>query len=78
MNLVIYTNETFEEEQALYDVTNKKVLLKGDYYHDKIRSKISGYLFAKEVDEDEVQDIEIDQNHELFEVLDFYDGSEDW
>ena len=77
MNLVIYINETFEEEQAVYDVDNKKVLLKGDYYHDKISAKISGYLTAKDIDEDEVEDIYIDQDHEMFNVLEFYDGSED-
>ena len=77
MNVVIYINETYEEEQALYDVDSQKVLLKGDYYHDKISAKISGYLIAKNIEEDEVEDIYIDQNHELFKVLEFYDGSED-
>ena len=77
MNLVIYINETYEEEQALYDNDNNKVLLKGDYYHDKISSKISGYLFAKGIDESEVEDVYIDQDHVLFDALEFYDGSED-
>ena len=77
MNLVIYINETYEEEQALYDIDNQKVLLKGDYYHDKISAKISGYLLAKGVDEDEVEEVYIDQYHILFDFLKFYDGSED-
>lgn len=77
MSLVIYVNETFEEEQALYDADKKKVILKGDYYHDKISAKIEGYLFAKGIDEDDVEHVYIDQDHELFEVLEFYDGSDD-
>lgn len=77
MNLVIYINETYEEEKALYDIDRDEVVIKGDYYHDKIDHVIEGYLIAKEIDEDAVEDIWIDQNHELFEKLDFYDGSLD-
>lgn len=77
MNLVIFVNETFEEEKALYDLDKKEVLLKGDYYHDKIDFVIEGYLIAKDVDSDDVEDVWIDQNHELFDELEFYDGSDD-
>jgi hypothetical protein len=77
VNLVVYINNTFEEEKALYDLDERRIIIKGDYYHDKIDHVIEGYLIAKDIDEDEVEDIWIDNNHEMFEELEFYDGSMD-
>lgn len=75
MNLIIYVNDTFEEEKALYDLDEKEVLLKGDYYHDKIDYKISGYLLALGIDEEDVVEENIDSKHELFKELEFYNDS---
>lgn len=72
VNLVIYVNDNFEEEKALYNLDSKQVIVKGDYYHDKIDSVIEGYLLAKCIDSDSVEDIWIDQNHEMFKELEFY------
>jgi hypothetical protein len=43
MKLVIFANKHYEEEKALMDLDKKEVLLKGDYYHDKIDNVIEGY-----------------------------------
>ena len=77
MNLVIYINDTHEEEKALYDLDRGKIVLKGDYYHDKIDYLISGYLMGKDIDEDSIEEIYINSYHELFEELEFYDGNLD-
>lgn len=72
-SLVIYINEHYEEEMALYDLENEEVILKGDYYHEKISFVIEGYLYALGLKEDEDVPMEhIDKTHELFETLDFY------
>ena len=42
--LIIYINETFEEEKALVDLATMKTLEKGDYYHDKINQTIDGFI----------------------------------
>lgn len=44
MKLKIVVNNICQEELALVDINNKKVLIKGDYYHDKIKEYINGYL----------------------------------
>lgn len=44
MKLKIVVNNVCEEEMALVDITNNKVLVKGDCYHDKIKEYIKGYL----------------------------------
>lgn len=75
MNLIIYTNEEFEDEKALFDLDSKKVLLKGDQYHDKISGKIEGYLDALndfEIYCEEVDSEWIDRNHEHFKLVGFY------
>lgn len=72
-SLVIYINGHYEEEMALYDLENNEVILKGDYYHEKISFVIEGYLYALGLKEDEDVPREyIDKTHELFETLDFY------
>ena len=42
MELIVYTNSTFTEEQALS--VDGAVVLQGDYYHDKITDKINGFI----------------------------------
>jgi hypothetical protein len=40
-------NTTLTEEMALVEVSaNNKVILNGDYYHDKIQERIEGFLYA--------------------------------
>ena len=41
MKLIIFINSTMEDEQALVNSENNEILLKGDYYHDKL-STIQG------------------------------------
>jgi hypothetical protein len=73
MNLIIYINEHFEDERALFDLDNNKILLMGDYYHDKIDAKIEGYLLALDIDEDDVAEEWIDKTHKHFKQLGFYE-----
>ncbi|MGK4040841.1 hypothetical protein AB0Y20_00970 [Heyndrickxia oleronia] len=75
MNLIIYTNSHFEEEKALVNLNTKEVILKGDYYHDKIDEKIEGYLAALQdfnIYNDEPEEEEIDSKHEMYKELEFY------
>jgi len=44
MKLIVYVNDTFEEEKALFNLDDNTVLVKGDYYHDKIDERIEGFL----------------------------------
>lgn len=76
MNLVIYVNDTFEEERALVDLDTGVEILNGDYYHDKIDDRIAGYLSAlrdHKIYTDEVPTEYIGKKHEYFGRLDFYD-----
>lgn len=76
MNLIIYINEHYEEEQALYDLEKKEAILQGDYYHDKISPKIDGYLEALEDHGIYTKEVPVEymtREHELYEKLNFYD-----
>lgn len=44
MKLIVYVNDTFEEEKALFNLEDNIALVKGDYYHDKIDERIEGFL----------------------------------
>lgn len=47
LNLIWYINEQEDYgEQALVNTDSKEIVLKGDYYHDKISDKIKGFLQA--------------------------------
>ena len=74
MDLVIYVNDNFEEEKALFDKNEKKVILLGDYYHDKIDERIEGYLEALRdfnIYNKEVGDIYINESHEHYDFIVF-------
>jgi hypothetical protein len=75
MKLVVYVNEDFEDQRALFDLERKKTLLVGDFYHDKIDEKIDGYLQALkdfEIYKEEVEYIWINPEHEHFEKVGLY------
>ena len=75
MNLVIYTNDEFEDEKALFDLDENKVLLMGDQYHNGIGSRIAGYLDALHdfgIYTDGVDKEWIDRKHEHFKLIGFY------
>jgi len=92
LNFIIYTNEEFEEEKALVKLeedNNFTVVVKGDYYHDKIDQLIEGFLmglkFTRENDY-EIENKVINHKDTLFQELDFnqedyddefYDDDED-
>lgn len=77
--IIILTNKLYEEEMGLIGLTDDKVsiLLKGDEYHNKISSKIDGYLEAlTDFDIFEVSTVEhlyIGRDSEYFKLVDFYD-----
>ena len=77
LNLVTYVNAELEDEKALVNRINGEieVLVKGDYYHDKIFEKIEGFLegldYARvEYDFDDCN-ICIDHNDELYDTMGF-------
>jgi hemerythrin len=75
MNLIIYVNDHFEEERALFDLEGNREILKGDYYHDKITERIEGYLQALDdfkIYTEEVETEWIDSTHQHYELLEFY------
>lgn len=75
MRLIIFTNSHFEEEKALVNLDTKEVIIKGDYYHDKIDERIEGYLAALQdfnIYKDEPKEKKIDSKHEMYEKLEFY------
>lgn len=80
MRLKICVNDTFEEEKALVDLNSKSVLLRGDYYHDKIDEKIEGFLLGLDyckIEYELLEDQNITPNMEIFQECDFYnDDSE--
>ena len=74
LKLIQYYNADDEDEQCLFDLTNNKIMLKGDYYHDKISEEIEGYLCALkdfniefELEESEL----VYTNSSLFKTLGF-------
>lgn len=69
-------NGSFEEEAALINVETNEVIVKGDYYHDKIDEYIDGFLYGLSysgIDYQEIDEITVDPKTELFELCDFYD-----
>lgn len=79
MNLVIYVNEHSEDEKALFDRGEKKIIMKGDTYHNKISQRIEGYLQALDdfaIYREKVETKYINESHELYEEIGFYNENE--
>lgn len=79
MDLAIYKNGTWEEEKALWDCKFNKLIMKGDYYHDKIDEHIDGFLDGLSYCDVKfkVSHINLKPDNYRFEELDFYDGGND-
>lgn len=77
MNLIRYINDTYCKEEALVNLDDDEIIMKGDYYHDKISDNINGFLKGLEYAEIDfnftTKYIVIEGNKDLFEKLDFYD-----
>lgn len=75
MDLIIYVNSNFEEEKALFDREENKVILLGDYYHNKIDEMIEGYLKALKdfnIYNKKIKEEYIDDSHEHYQLIGFY------
>jgi len=75
MKLVIYGNENFEDERALFDLENEEILIHGNYDDDKISPRIEGYLQALEdhnIYTNKVPFEWIDSNHKHHKIIGFY------
>lgn len=73
------TNETFEEESALINVDTKELIVKGDYYHDKIDEYIDGIFFGlnyANIACERLPDISVNPSMELFKICDLYNDDE--
>lgn len=76
-----YVNRTFAEEMVLVEVLDNKVnkiVMKGDYYHDKIIERIIGFyegLYYCAI-EHKIEETEyINPNHKLFKKFNFCDDN---
>ncbi len=75
MRLQVIYNDESDSEKALLNVDTGKVVLKGDYYHDKIMSQIDGFVSALKylnIEYEMLSDKHIDRYHELFDNMGFY------
>ena len=79
MKLTILTNSTYEEEKGLYDNYKNILIVKGDYYHDKIDEIIKGIVQGIEYCGIEVNlnKLTIYPKDELFNKYNFYDNQDD-
>ena len=79
IKFIKFINGTLEDEAALYNVDNNEIVMKGDYYHDKIYEKIDGIIQGIEYIGMEVVVKEkiIYPDNEMFNVLDFYEEEEE-
>lgn len=71
--MVNYINELFEEQEALYDLVKREVILFGDYYHDKIGYIIDGFIdgLSHTGSPYSFKEEKINPNHAIFEELGF-------
>ena len=78
---IVFRNETFEEEKALVEIVGdmRKIIVKGDYYHDKIDEKIEGFFLALDYLDVEynLEELSLSSGTPLFEELEFYNDSFD-
>ena len=79
--IIVYNKTHDEGECALYDATNDVVIIRGDYYHNKIDSQIEGFFTALQYTKQPFEKGEIDLTPELnislWNKCSFYDGRED-
>lgn len=72
--LIRFKNAEFEEEEALSNALNGEVIMKGDWYHNKISSVIDGFIEGLEYITPfvTVKEVEVTKEEELFDWLGFY------
>lgn len=77
MELIVYTNSTFTEEQALS--VDGAVVLQGDYYHDKITDKINGFIACLNYLEKPytLSGTYLNPTNDLFTQIEFYNDTEE-
>jgi hypothetical protein len=78
MKLQILYNATLEEEKALINVETKEIIMKGDYYHDKINYQIKGYLDglkSMNIKYELLEELEVTPEMDLFNICDFYNDN---
>jgi hypothetical protein len=78
MKLQIIYNSTLEEEKALINVETKEIIMKGDYYHDKINYQIKGYLDglkSMNIKYELLEELEVTPEMDLFNICDFYNDN---
>ena len=83
MELTVYNNAMYDDvEQALVNDDTGEVLLKGDYYHDKISYQIQGIIFILhklgyiDYTNPDVITEDITNEDQLFDELGFYNPEE--
>ena len=67
-NFLTIINIHFEDEALLVDLDTNKVVMQGDYYHDKIIDRINGFVEGLEYAGYEVNISTKHGTHESFEV----------
>lgn len=80
MRLKILINDTNEEERALVNIDTKEVILRGDYYHDRIDERIDGFLYGLRyvgIKYNRLDNQHILPKQGMFKVCDFIDCSFD-
>lgn len=77
MKLIIFINSTMEDEQALVNSENNEILLKGDYYHDKIDAQIQGFIEGLKFAEVDfiIEEKIINPGSDMFEKLEFHNDN---
>lgn len=77
MKFKIYVNGAYSEvEKALVNVDTNKVVLSGDYYHDKIDEYIKGFLMGIHyagIKFHLLKSEKIMPGHKMFVACNFYD-----
>ncbi|HHT96495.1 MAG TPA: hypothetical protein GXZ90_01200 [Clostridiales bacterium] len=72
-------NETYEEEAALINVDTSEIIIKGDYYHNKISEYIDGIfhgLHYVNVSYERLPDQFVTPDMDLFKMCKFYEETE--
>ena len=75
INLIHYYNDEFDEEEALYNADTKELIIKGDYYHDKISEYIKGILHGLTIAgvNYNITATTLTAKDEMFKTLKFYE-----